>query len=311
MSDYESRLRQEKKSELNRQVSLALANDIWEMSLILETSEQFVDYLMTITNDEAIEEFFNKCHDQNGKFCGGGTESRGKGGPNRGPGTRIPAPIDYYKTTIKSAWKTRQQRLKSDRVKSVTGPLLGVTGPYNVRINRLQKANLAKFSDKDLGTLKERLQSNQRKYNKYHTDGLTTAGYVGAVLTIAALSPAVTAVVNPVGLAGAASAFGYAKWKTKRIPGQIKRIDGELSRRKKGVSASLEDVVTFQIEEDNLPTLEQEIADAKKMLEGMNFDKMAKPSQAAVNNALDMFADILEDDDAPDSVKSAIRKMMS
>lgn len=311
MSVYEDKMRQEKKSELSHKVSLSLVDEIWEMSLIMETAEEFVDYLMTVTNQEAIEEFFNKCHDQGGKFCGGGTSSRGIAGPNRGPGTGIPAPIDYFKTTIKSAWKTRQQRIKSNRLKQVTGPLLGVSGPYNVRINRLQKADLSKFSEKDLGVLKERLQSNQRKYNKLHTTNVLNAGYIGSAVATAALVPGLTLAINPAGIAGIAGGYGFAKWKTKRIPGSIKKIDRELNRRKNSkVSASIEDLITFQDgEEENLPTLEQEIADVAKMLKDLNPEKMTKPSQAQVNEVLDLLAEVLEEEDAPESVKKNIRSM--
>lgn len=314
MSAYENKLRLEKKTELSQKVSLSLADEIWEMSLIIDTAEEFVDFLMTVTDQDAIEEFFNKCHGQGGKFCGGGTASQGIGGPNRGPGTRIPAPLNYLKTTIKSAWKVRQQRQKSKKLKAVTGPLLGVTGPYGVRVGKLNKTDLSTFSDRDLGTIKTRLESNQRKFNVHHTGSTTEIGATAAVIGIAAVSPGSYLVINPVGVAGLAYAYGLSRWKTKHIPGQINRVNRELSRRKKSkVAASIEDPITFQDDGqgDNLPTLEQEIAMARKELESLKIPKDSKPSQSDINNVLDLLAAAVDDEDMPEEGTAAINKMMA
>jgi hypothetical protein len=317
MSAYVEKLRLEKKTELSRKVSLSLVDDIWEKSLALDDAEEFIDYLMTIADQEAIEEFFNKCHDQGGKFCGGGTSSKGGIGPNRGPGTHIPAPIDYFKTTIKSAWKVRQQRQKSQKLKAVTGPLLGITGPYGVRVGRLEKTDLSKFSERDLGTIKTRLESNQRKFNKFHTTTLANLGLTAAALgAMAATAPAGSVVVtlNPVGAASVAYVYGLSRWKTKHIPVQIRRVNRELTRRKGAkVAASIEDLTAFQGDdgEDNLPTLEQEIAAAKKELESLKPQKFSKPSQSDINNLLDLLAAAAIDEDMPEAGKAAIDKMMA
>ena len=323
MSAYENKLLLEKKSELSKKVSLSLVNDIVEMSLMVDTAEEFVEYLLTIDDKDAIEEFFNKCHDQGGRFCGGsgggGTVGGKNGtGPRRGPGTRIPAPIDYLKTTVKSAWKVSQARRKSQKLKSVTGPLLGVTGPYGVRVGRLQKADISKFSQKDLSLIKTRLEANQRKYNVEHTQAVVKTGLSAGVLAyglgLAATGTGVVISVNPAAAAGIGYAYGVARWKTKHIPKQINRVNRELSRRKSSkVAASLEDALTFQddVEEDNLPTLEQEIAAARKEIEGLNISEISKPSQSDIKNVCDFLAEAMEDEDMPDEGKAAISKMMA
>lgn len=319
MSTYTDKLRLEKKTELSKKVSLSVVDDIMEMSLKIDTAAEFVDYLLTIDDKEAIEEFFNKCHDQGGKFCGGGTASKGIGGPNRGPGTHIPAPLNYLKTTVKSAWKIRQRRQTSKNLKAVTGPLLGITGPYGVRVGRLAKTkDLSKFSTKDLGLIKTRLESNQRKFNVLHTRVLTNVGATAALIgAVAATAEAgsVVLTLNPVGAAGVAYAYGLSRWKTKHIPGQINRVNRELTRRKKakGISASTEYLTTLQDdgEENNLPTLEQEIAAARKELEGFKIPTNSKPSQSDINNVLDFLATAFEDDDMPEEGKVAINKMMA
>lgn len=323
MSAYTDKLRLEKKTELSKKVFLSVVDEIVEMSLKVDTAEEFVDYLLTIDDKAAIEEFFNQCHDNGGKFCGGSGSGGGTvggkaggAGPRRGPGTHIPAPIDYLKTTVKSAWKVREQRQKSQKLKSVTGPLLGITGPYGVRVSRLAKADLSKFSQKDLGVLKTRLESNQRKFNKIHTGSLIEAGSVAAALGAVAAAPAGTAVVtiNPVGVAGLAYAYGLSRWKTKHIPAQIKRVNKALAT-KKGtkVAASIEDLITFQdgTTEDNLPTLEQEIAAVRKELEGMKVKTSSKPSKPAINNVLDLLAAAIDDEDMPEAGKTAINKLMA
>jgi hypothetical protein len=147
MSDYVTKLRLEKKTELSQRVSLSLVDDIWEMSLTLDTEEEFVDYLMTITDHEAVEEFFNKCHGQGGRFCGGGG---GGGGPVSGK-----AKPGYKGRGIKIGWKENAQ-LKKDRKahRAASADFRAAVGPLgHLRSKKFAKMDLKKFSTDELKTI--------------------------------------------------------------------------------------------------------------------------------------------------------------
>lgn len=298
MSTYQERLRNDKKVELSQRVVSAIVDDIWCMSYMAADDQEFVDYLMTVTDQNAIEEFFNKCHDQGGRFCGGSS------GSGRGPGTHKPAPIDYIKQQIREKAKITSERVDSAPLRNVsTSPgrnyLLSEFNPSGfgtVKIHRLQKANLTQFSTKDLTTLKTRLQASQRQYNKMNTIGWAEAasGAAGAALVNPVLGGAV--------IAGAAINIGVSRWKTKRIPIQITRIDRSLARRTKLSSEDHVELAQPSLDdsgesEANLPSLEQEIAAARKEIESGNFPKVAAPSKGDLQDVENLLSEIEDDDD--------------
>lgn len=219
-----------------------------------------------------VEEFFNKCHGEGGKFCGGPSSS------GRGPGTRTPAPIDYIKSTVGSQAKTAGARAKgSKELKSVTTSvarsyLIGQSGYATPKLNKLAKADLSKFSTEDLTTIHGRLQADQRMWNAGHTAGWAT--------------------LNPI-------MIGYANWRTKRNPVQQTRIEGELKKRKVKLesSAVIQDYViqTFAGEPTGTLTLAQEIAGAKKMIAEGNTIKVPGLSDADKKAVI---ASLQVDDDA-------------
>ena len=295
MSDYDFRLRNDRKLELSNKVAASIVNDIWEMSLTAKDAQEFVDFLMTITDQDTIEEFFNKCHDEGGRFCGGAT------GTGRGPGTHIPAPIDYVKQQVREKAKITGKRASSAPLSHVTtspvrrlfdivsgGLGFNPSGFGTVKIRRLQKANLSEFGTKDLKVLKTRLQASQRQYNNMNTMGWAMAAAAGG--TAAGKG---TRAASPFLAASAAYSIGLSRWKTRRIPAQIERVDRALAKRSKLSS----DYIELALEDENLPTLAQEIAAAKKEIESKNFPKVSKLSPEGLKEVEQLLSDVDEDDD--------------
>jgi len=260
----EARLRNLKKIDLASRISL--------------DEEEFDAFLVSM-NDSFVEEFFNKCHDEGGRFCGEGT------------GGRRPHPVGYIKQRAKTAIGTAKGRSKSGEVSRVTTGALrrilgGSTAYGSVKIKRLSKTNLRNFTDRDLNTIKDQLKSDQRRYNLMHNNllgGLAYAAAAGAKGAGAAgvSGPAGALLGLAGGVTGAAVWLGLVRYKTKRIPGQIDRIDRELAARKSGGGSLSGVTVDFATGTDtNLPTLAQEIAQAKKDIESGNLPKVkaSKPT---------------------------------
>jgi hypothetical protein len=95
--------------------------------------------------------------------------------------------------------------------------------------------------------------------------------------------------------------YALSVWKTKRIPGQISRIDSELKKRGSKVTASSIDINEFLVEEEVFLTLEQEIAVFADDTAGG-----IKPSQAELEAIAWLLANIEDDDDVSPDVKKQI-----
>ncbi len=220
------------------------------------------------------EELFNKCHGAGGKFCGTG-------------GSRKPAPVDYVKEKIKTAESTYKGRRDSASIEHVTtGGLRRVvsvatfiplsTSYGSVKIKRLSRTKLDHFTIKDLHTIKKALTTDQRRYNLMGTFSWANAGIATAAMAKGLINPAIGAL----DLGRAATALGLSRWKTKRIPGQIERVDREIKRRQ-GPSLAM-DAFTFATEEENLPSLKEEIVQARKDIESGKGPKDAKLTSAQI-----------------------------
>ena len=217
MSAYINQLRQEKKVELSQKVSLSLVNDIIEMSQMVEDAQEFVDYLMTITDHRVIEEFFNQCHDAGGRFCGG---SGGSGsGPVVGRSTVPKGAVTKHGLNLGIAEQNNVYNKVAQRRKS-SQTFNSVTRPASIKLNKLAKTNLSKFSDDDLKVLNTLAGIKQRE-NKV---------WSRVSLGIAATLVAVTA--NPVAAPINTTLFVAESIQSKRYKTQGQRIKKELARRK-------------------------------------------------------------------------------
>ena len=151
MSTYQERLRNDKKLELSRKVSAAIVDDIWCMAYVAADEQEFVDFLMTVTDQEAVEEFFNQCHDAGGRFCGGsGGAASGKfkaPGPHlitRKPGVGV---YMHQRDSKKLRAEVKKHRAASEDFKRVVGPM------GHVRSKKLAATNLKKFTTDQLKTI--------------------------------------------------------------------------------------------------------------------------------------------------------------
>lgn len=264
-----------KKAELASRVGELVEEDLCDCCL---------EALQLQASAQGVEEFFNQCHGEGGKFCGGSTGSRGLPGKDRGPGTKRPAPIDYYKQRINTKLDVYRQRKISPAIRKVTvGPALGAltTASYgNVKIKKLAKKDLNDLSTGDLSTLRDRLKADQRFYNSF-------------VLRTAAFKS----------VAGIGASFLVADWKTKNIPPQIDRVDKEVKTRfqnirdyphlkgKRPVGASSEEVVELQLE---------------SLLAAAGETEFKQPPESIINLVAEFLAHLEEDEDVSPEDKKKI-----
>lgn len=249
------------------------------------------------TNDQTIEEFFNKCHDDGGKFCG----DSGGGGSSKGPITgKFTPSISYNQNRIQTAKAIKARRKVSKPVKDVTVGPLGAVLPNNtyasVKIKKLQKANLSKFSNDDLVAINNRLKSDYQYFNR-----------IPIPLTV---DPVEIAIAIP----DMVSYLAISKWKKKRIPKQITRIETQLKKRNVKFSVfALGAVDDSIVDEDNLPTFEEEIAAVKKEFESKSPSTgQPKTPSTEVIKFIAEFLDRMEgDDDIPEGIKNQLRKSNS
>lgn len=239
-----------KKAQLAARIETAVEEEMCECCLeALNASAQ------------GIEEFFNKCHDDGGRFCGG----QGNGGVG-----------GYVKQRVGNAKSVHQGRVKSAAVSRVTTGavrrVLGLSTAYgSVKVNRLSKTKLNSFTDKDLHTVRRALQTDQRRYDLMHTLGwagvasFTAQGAIAGAKKGSVGGPGGAAIGAGIGALVYGSQIGLANYKTKRIPGQIQRVERELTKRGQSFEAIL---FEFALEDySKLPTLAEEIAQANKDIE--------------------------------------------
>lgn len=253
MGEYADKLRQEKKDELNRKMSLALANDILEMSLSTTDAQEFVDYLMTITDEYAIEEFFNQCHDAGGKFCGGssGGAVSGKAKGPRGKETKHGLKLNYT-AKVNVAKIMQEDRSNNPKFKEVTRP-------FSIKLNKLAKTNLSKFSGDELQTLNTIAKLQQRENKVWSRVSLGIA----ATLIAATASP-FAAPINT-------SLFIAESIQSKRYKTQSKRIEKELDKRNweysYTLSVEISDIVELSVSKGLSEADRALLPDFKKMLD--------------------------------------------
>lgn len=159
-----------------------------------------------------------------------------------------------------------------------------VSGGAVVKIKKLRKADLSKFSTDHLKTLQDGLTFNQSHFKK-----VEKLGWVQ---------------LNPM-------LIGVSRWKTNRIPGQINRVQDEIKNRGESFSSEwLTFGIDFEFATDNGDmSLVEEIAQAAKQIA----DGQKGPGSLSAGDKIDALGflnELLSDteNDSEDEIDSELRK---
>lgn len=272
-----------RKAELAARVEEIASEDLCDCCIAALTAGANID-------EREIEEFFNKCHGDGGKFCGGPS---GSGSNKKGPGTRKPDPVGYLKQGVKARKDSLKQQHNSAAYRKVTtGVVRGLISPGPIgtpKLRKIAKTDLSKLTDKDLTTLDQALKFDQRHTNLAHT-----LSWIPTPVQVAK-----NTFVPVPSFAG----IGYTNWRAKRNPAQQERIARELTKRKAhsnlAMAASVDNEYNvFAVGEMNLPTLAQEIAAAKKQYEDGKAPKVRTVSAEDRKAVLDWLNELKADPEA-------------
>lgn len=228
-----------------------------EISRTLE-GKQYSDYDFILML--GLEEFYNQCHDEDGKFCptsGGVSGKAAAEKKSEGTGSGV-----------------------ADEAKRFAELFIGLPGQSSLRPHVFGKTSLKSFSLKELCRARTQFKTDAKNYRAARNTALLGVAAIPINtnrLTIAAISATRSAIV-----------IGISSWRMKRINDQVERIDKRVSvlnkvkTKVKGskVKAGIDSQVELQNDPvAEIPSLIEEIRKAQKMIDSGQVPKVDPPTK--------------------------------
>lgn len=219
------------------------------------------------------EEFYNQCHDEGGKFCGGNSV--------RGNSKSGKKDIDK---------KSRENAI--DEVKRFAELFIGLPGKSSLKANRFGKKRLSGFSSAELCRFHSQFESdakNLKTARKTAYLGIATIPLNTNRIFIAAVSATRSSIV-----------IGFTIWRNIQIKKQLDRIDNFVAKRKRpgartilgkkraaiSTKLELEELVEFVMAStERESSLIEEIKKAQKQIDEGKIEKVESPTRRELLDA--------------------------
>lgn len=192
------------------------------------------------------EEFFNKCHDEGGKFCQDAVHGEFKGGRKD---------------------KKPRGSIK-DEAQRFAELFIGLPGQSSLKASKFAKKSLSRYSLSELCRFHSQFETdskNLKTARKTAYLGIATIPLNTNFIPIAVISATRSSVV-----------IGFTVWRNKQIKKQMDRIDAAVAKRKS--KSNTFEVEEFQDGSTQLePSLINEIRKAQKQIDAGKIEKVDTP----------------------------------
>lgn len=201
-------------------------------------------------NAQALEEFFNRCHDEDGKFC----------------------PTDGV-VSGKFKEDTLHKETSVDTAKRYAEAFVGIPNQSSLKAQKFSKISLRSYSAVELQRFRTQFRTDVKNLKAARTTALF--GLIQIPISIDIINRAPLAVFSA---SRSAVVLGFVEWRSHQIRSQIRRIDMALAKRKERNSTF--DLEEFQTDSYTNQSLIEEILKAQKLIDEGKLEKVGRPTKA-------------------------------